>query len=350
MASPDPEVQFRGANLNDEYGQGDITLDDDRDVYVDTTEQDGAPELMSSPNENSQNRGSGDHRYHAINSADGMGVRPRFSIKPDPYNGKDDWEEYISHFENCAELGRWGEKDKVLALSASLRGPARTFYITLTTDDKQSYRTLVNKLGHRFGSSRQQNRWLSRFESRKRQPDETIAELGDDLRQMAQKAYSNLDTQAQEALALNQLYKAISLEMKCRCIDRDCKSASEAVEIIERYEAILGDGRDNKKFGLRAVSEVNPPKGMQNYTQSRSSASDNADIERALKQVTNRLEKLEKVNGPNTAGPGRLDRGRRLCYQCSSTSHFVRDCPFRVNTGNHMRVSENKGNFVPSTQ
>ena len=29
------------------------------------------------------------------------------TVKPEPYDGKDSWEEYIYHFEDCAELGRW---------------------------------------------------------------------------------------------------------------------------------------------------------------------------------------------------------------------------------------------------
>lgn len=55
------------------------------------------------------------------------------------------------------------------------------------------------------------------------------------------------DARAQEALALNQLYKSISLEMKCRCIDRNCSTIAQAVDIIERYESILGDGAERKR-------------------------------------------------------------------------------------------------------
>ena len=39
---------------------------------------------------------------------------------PPPYDGGEDWEEYISHSEICAELGKWRETDKVLALAAAL--------------------------------------------------------------------------------------------------------------------------------------------------------------------------------------------------------------------------------------
>jgi hypothetical protein len=61
-----------------------------------------------------------DHRY-------------KMSIKPEPFDGG---EEYISHFEICAELGKWCETDKVLALAAALRGPAMTFYISLGQGEK----------------------------------------------------------------------------------------------------------------------------------------------------------------------------------------------------------------------
>ena len=76
---------------------------------------------------------------------------------------------------------------------------------------------------------------------------------------MAQKAYSNLDTRAQEVLALNQLYKNISLEKKFRCIDKECHSVTEAVDLIERYEALLGESSDRKRGNVRQVMETKNP-------------------------------------------------------------------------------------------
>ncbi|VDI33836.1 Hypothetical predicted protein [Mytilus galloprovincialis] len=91
---------------------------------------------------------------------------------------------------------------------------------------------------------------------RTRNSGETVAALGDDLRQMVQKAYCNLDSLAQEVLALNQLYKSIPIEMKCRCVDRECKTVADAVDIIERYEALLGES-SQKKTSVRSVSYEN---------------------------------------------------------------------------------------------
>ena len=41
--------------------------------------------------------------------------------------------------------------------------------------------------------------------------------------------------------------------MKCRCIDKDCLTVAEAVDVIERYESIVGDpSGNNRKQNLRA--------------------------------------------------------------------------------------------------
>lgn len=150
----------------------------------------------------------------------------------------------------------------MLFLAVSLRGQAITFYVSLTAENKVSYQTLVNILNQRFGSTKNQNRWLSKLEMRKRSPGESIAVFGDDIRQMAQRAYYNLDALAHEALALNQSYKVISLEMKCRCIDKDCRTVAEAVDVIERYESIIGDGVKKRKANVRAIDSDTQPKPL----------------------------------------------------------------------------------------
>jgi hypothetical protein len=69
---------------------------------------------------------------------------------------------------------------------------------------------------------------------------------------MVTRAYPNLNLRAQEAISLNQLYKSVSLEVKCRCMDRECETIAEAVDVIERYESIMG--RDEEKVPVRATS------------------------------------------------------------------------------------------------
>jgi hypothetical protein len=123
-------------------------------------------------------------------------------------------------------------------------------FILVSSRQSECYDIFVERLVKRFGNARQQSKWLSRLEARKRVPGESISALGDDLRQMAQRAYPELDLRAQEVLAINQLYKTVTLEVKCRCMDKECHTISEAVDVIERYESI----RPNTKMCVFTVS------------------------------------------------------------------------------------------------
>jgi hypothetical protein len=411
--SPDTEVFLRvPAN---ELGQGDTSpvpdeshsrhsdshslLIDDKDEY-DVPQGAHAPipetpgQQMWTPQGHEMHRPNVPARYNNGNGHENQhGARRGLPVRPESYDGKGDWEEYISHFENCAELGRWSHPEKVLSLAASLRGAARTFYIGLSETDKRSYRSLVQYLGERFGSTRHQNRWLSKLEMRKRQTDESIATLGDDLRQMSQKAYCNLDTIAQEALALNQLYKVITLEMKCRCIDRDCRTVADAVDVIERYEALLDETKAKSKPVTRMVSQVE--EGT-NYSQSNGSQGQQA--EQSMQRILEWIEQLEvsrpqanatynRQSGYDAGRQSGYDAGRqsgptghsstyanrpgydssqansgynsqrnnqRVCFVCDSPDHFFRNCPFYKKSRSFLdrdqsQPRQQQGNFTPST-
>ena len=97
--------------------------------------------------------------------------------------------------------------------------------------------------------------WISRLEARMRKPNESVAELGDDLRRLAQRAYSNMYHETREMLALNQLYKSVSPDLKYKCISENYTSVSNAVSIIEIYEGILGDDLSKKKLIRHATAE-----------------------------------------------------------------------------------------------
>ena len=311
-----------------EQGQGDMNLNQDKD------ESDIEPRMERSRDDYGAECNPMGLECHVEKPVSKKAGLP---VKPEPYSGSEDWEEYISHFTLCAELGRWTEQEKVLALAASLRGPARTFYISLSIAEKYSYTTLVKELSQRFGSLRQQSRWLSRLEGRKRKPEESMAALGDDLRQMSQRAYPNLDGMAQEALALNQLYKCISLEMKCRCIDRNCSTVAQAVDIIERYESILGDGADKR----RAVRMVDGDRQKP----------DN-EISRTLQTILSRLEQLEQGPYQEKGQQRESGQSKYRCYGCGSPHHFIRQCPARnANSTNQggadTQTKKKSGNSYP---
>ena len=285
----DSEIQFNIANDVDEEGQGDmiqlspvptLNLDDPDDVpRRESPLLYPIPALVSEPqvvrDQRARNRPnemfssmcsnrSPDRRHDAGDHARSRSAEARFYPqrysepvqKPEFYNGEDDWDQYIAYFQNCADLGHWSETHKQLTLPACLKGQARAFYLGLSLEDQSPYHRLVQKLSERFGSVRQQSRYLTKFETSESGSAETIASLVNDLRLLAQRAYPDLGTDAQESFALHLFYKAITLEMKCRCIDRGCRTIESAVEIVERYGAILGEGTEKKKNIVRATNDT----------------------------------------------------------------------------------------------
>ena len=42
--------------------------------------------------------------------------------------------------------------------------------------------------------------------------------------------------------------------MKCRC--RDCRTVESVIQIVERYEAILGEDTDKKRSNVRALNSI----------------------------------------------------------------------------------------------
>lgn len=144
--------------------------------------------------------------------------------------------------------------------------------------------------------------------------------------------------------------------MKCRCIDKDCRTVAEAVDVIERYESIIGDGVEKRKANVRAIDSNTYPKPLAEskpYLGDQSSA----ELNHSLQQVITRLNRLKSRNHRD------LDRRNpnynRNCYICDSPNHFMRDCPHRCQTQGHQnhrrqatagKNTEVQGNDKPLTQ
>ena len=195
--------------------------------------------------------------------------------------------------------------------------------------ERSSYHTLVVKVGLRFSNARQQPMWISRLEARVRRQNESIAELEDDLPHMSQRAYSSLNNEAKEMLTLNQLYESVSPELKYKCISKNCTSVTQAVSIIELYEAILEED-SAKNLVCQATAE--PDRNLQ-AKESFSYSRDDNNLQGILRQLQNCIEMLSRQCNTQTCGDqGPRDRnGQRpatfvsLHVTCKETVHIGRE-------------------------
>ena len=310
-------------------------------------EQDADSEIIFNFNANHSGRrdddemrgDDGDHNYRES----GPGWRRQApSVKLDPYTGEEDWDQYFLYLEDCAELAQWSEKEKLLYLATSLKQQARVHYNSLPRHERRSYRLLTTRLEQRFGSNRQAARWLTKIQTRTRGKQESVAAFGDDIRLYAQKAYVSLGPDAQEMLALEHFYKSVTPEMRCRLMDKDCRTIREAVEIVERYEDVLGRAKTCASASQIRVLSRNEDRSEQTKSVESQDALDSDSVRGAIKRIEERLDKLE----------ARYKKGdtRGTCFTCGSSDHFCRACPKRDTRQDTRKgkSSQNQGNFKPS--
>ena len=75
----------------------------------------------------------------------------KFSLRPEKYDGKVDFEGWVNQFEEYAALGQWTEEEKSSLLFLSLTAGARMYFVGLPEREKMAYASRVEALRRRFG-------------------------------------------------------------------------------------------------------------------------------------------------------------------------------------------------------
>ncbi len=136
---------------------------------------------------------------------------PKPIVMPDCFHGgdDDDWECWFQNFSDCADINGWDNALKLKFLAVRMKGMAQRVYMDLDLASKADFDSLSEALATRFRSTTDQELYKSQFLSRHREAGEALPKLGNAIRVLAGKAYSEVPGKIRDELARDQFIRAL---------------------------------------------------------------------------------------------------------------------------------------------
>ena len=165
-------------------------------------------------------------------------MKRKIDIKPATFDGTASWKDYRSHFEACAKINAWSIEERGLFLAVSLRGQAQGVLGDLPDDTKKHYDLLVKALEERFAPPNQTELYRVQLRERRQKATESLPELGQAIRRLANQAYPTAPGDVREILAKDQFIDALqSQDMRIKIKQARPTSLNSAVQLAVELQS-----------------------------------------------------------------------------------------------------------------
>ena len=232
-------------------------------------------------------------------------------MKPQTYDGTEDLDEYLTHFNIIAKLNGWSKEAKSLHLAGSLAGSARALLNDLDPQKREDYESLVEALTHRYGNVNRAAVFKSQLQTRMKRKDESIPELAQSVVKLARKAYPKANPEMVDVLAVDHFIDAFpQSDIRLKLKEKDPKNIMEAEKLavtLEAFDQADKYKQKNVRFVESATSEEQP-----SYEQS---------LQDQVRQLCQDVKEIKRWG--NQRGRG-MPNGRRGGYQHSGIGQGVR--------------------------
>ena len=178
-------------------------------------------------------------------------------VMPEPFAALDneEWDSWISHFEDCAVINGWSDERKAQFLAVRTCGAALLQLQSLATGVRENYATLKEALREKFVPKERVELHKAEFRARHRKRDEKLPDLASSLSRLVSRAYPEAVPDLKDSLAKDQFIDALEdreIRVKLResgpkTLD---KAVSRALQIEAMYEA---ESRRSKGRSVRVV-------------------------------------------------------------------------------------------------
>ena len=218
---------------------------------------------------NSGNRQSGSDDSQSSRRRRSRGRSKHQWIKPEKFSGETSFESFMVTFDNAARFNRWGEREKLAWLQASVTGPAAQL---LWGSGDITYKQLVNKLRDRYGAKGMEARYQTELRCRRRRNGESIRELAQDIRRLMSLAYPGKeDSDLGEHIARDSFLAALNdAEMETKIREREPRTFEKTVKLALRIEvtsAAVSSSGGRRNFTRRVISDYQHSDALQSKTE-----------------------------------------------------------------------------------
>ena len=167
-------------------------------VPTEPTRGNGGHDLSQRPTHEDEHGNSGDTQHPPMNNSSGMNnsaSRPSSSPRVPIFDStvSAQFRPWIIQFEAIARHQCWTMGERVVRLVASLTGPAANMLIGMTMGQLDDYAFLVARLSRRYDPPEREEAHRAELCARTRRRNETADEFAENLKNLAQRAYTNAD-------------------------------------------------------------------------------------------------------------------------------------------------------------
>ena len=268
--------------------------------------------------------------------------RPKNFIKPATYDGTGLWNDYLSHFESVSLINNWTDVEKGLYLAASLRGQAQGVLGNQPKDDRQNYTKLVQALQDRFAPSNQTELYRAQLRERRQKASESLPEMGQDIRRLANLAYPTASSDLKEVLATEQFLDGLhDSEMRLKIKQARPVNLNDAIQRAVELEAFYRAERRQREIVRSVDTEVSTrEQRLESLIETMQKSM--TSLEQEMKNMKRSQYRRQKSDDKGSDSKG---KGVRKCFKCDSPDHLFKNCPSRSNQGRYDgRVQTNEQN------
>ena len=169
--------------------------------------------------------------------------RNQRELIPEKFDGQSSWRRYITHFEACADINRWDDVTAGQWLAARLMGEATR----VIEEDYDGYIELKARLEVEYGPSEGAENYSAVLKARRRQPGESLKDLGHALKDLVRLAYPELPSSSQDRLAREAFKDAVEDgDLRTAIFRAKPQNLDESVAAAAEWEMFMKTERSRK--------------------------------------------------------------------------------------------------------